>query len=478
MTEISNRLALPYLQPAQAQKHVTHNEALRLLDALVQIVTQQLEAQDPPALPVEGTLFALSAAPTGDWTGQAGKLAVRDGNAWTFITPQAGWRLWDLQTNAAYVFGIDGWRLEQDGFDNIDGLGVGTTSDAVNRLAVASDATLLTHAGSSHRLTLNKAAPADTATLLFQSGFTGHAEIGLAGENAFSFKASADGSTWNEAIRIDPAVQQITLASGSAVQARLGATGLELNTPLTGTAVQAGPTDSTAGKLLKVGSFGLGQTDGLPAPSDNANQCLSGGLSYSFSATGTNTPLADPSGASLTVLRGSGGARVLQHFFHPNGFDWWSRSSGNNGATWASWRKQTDETGTWTVRASDSSSGGNLSSSSVTGEYVRQGSIVVAKFRELFNISTAGMTSSNTIFFSLPFPAKTNSKDSGSILIRSLASLPISNSLPTARVSAGNNSFSVLFAELTGSSGYLSVSNIASGATDILEFSITYEIIT
>ena len=237
MTQISARLALPYLQPAQAQKHVTHNEALRLLDALVQIVTQRLEAQDPPATPVAGTLFALSDAPAGVWEGQAGKLAVWDMNAWVFIVPQAGWRLWDLDTAAPYVFEGGTWRPEQGALENLTGLGIGTTPDATNRLAVASDATLLTHAGSSHRLTLNKAASADTAAMLFQTAYAGHAEIGLAGDNAFSFKVSPDGSVWNEAIRIDPAAQQITLASGGAVQARLDATGLELNTPLTGTAV-------------------------------------------------------------------------------------------------------------------------------------------------------------------------------------------------------------------------------------------------
>ena len=30
-------LALPYIQPAQAQKHVTHDEAMRVLDVIVQL---------------------------------------------------------------------------------------------------------------------------------------------------------------------------------------------------------------------------------------------------------------------------------------------------------------------------------------------------------------------------------------------------------------------------------------------------------
>ena len=35
MSDITTHLLLPYILASQAQKHVTHNEALRLLDAMV-----------------------------------------------------------------------------------------------------------------------------------------------------------------------------------------------------------------------------------------------------------------------------------------------------------------------------------------------------------------------------------------------------------------------------------------------------------
>lgn len=38
MPDKTPNLALPFILPAQAQKHVTHNEALQRLDALVQLV--------------------------------------------------------------------------------------------------------------------------------------------------------------------------------------------------------------------------------------------------------------------------------------------------------------------------------------------------------------------------------------------------------------------------------------------------------
>ena len=54
MSEISHNLSLPFIQPSQAQKHVTHNEALRLLDAVVQLTLQSLSQQTPPSLAIDG----------------------------------------------------------------------------------------------------------------------------------------------------------------------------------------------------------------------------------------------------------------------------------------------------------------------------------------------------------------------------------------------------------------------------------------
>ena len=54
MSDLSPNLALPLLLPAQAQKHVTHNEALALLDLLVQLRVQRFDARTPPEAPGDG----------------------------------------------------------------------------------------------------------------------------------------------------------------------------------------------------------------------------------------------------------------------------------------------------------------------------------------------------------------------------------------------------------------------------------------
>lgn len=201
MSSQSPSLALPYLQPSQAQKHVTHNEALRRLDVLVQLRVAGFDALTPPATPAPGETHALGAGAEGDWAGQDGRLACYDDGAWLFIDPQEGWRAWGLAEAGLRVFSAGSWLPVVPPMENLAGLGIGTTSDATNRLAVAADAALFSHAGSDHRLTLNKATGSDTASVLMQSNWSGRAEMGLAGDEDFHLRTSPDGSAWTTALR-------------------------------------------------------------------------------------------------------------------------------------------------------------------------------------------------------------------------------------------------------------------------------------
>jgi len=209
MSDTSPRLDLPYIQSAQAQKHVTHNEALRLLDVLVQLTVESFGATNPPALPIEGNVYALGLGANGAWSGQDEALAIWVDGAWQFHTPQVGWRATLAASAEIRVWTGTSWQpVSADvDFDNLDGVGVNTTSDTINRLAVAAPATLLNHEGAGHQLKINKAATGDTASLLFQTNWSGRAEMGLAGEDAFSIKLSADGVTWSEALRVAPGMQ-------------------------------------------------------------------------------------------------------------------------------------------------------------------------------------------------------------------------------------------------------------------------------
>src|SRR5581483_10718183 len=98
---------------------------------------------------------------------------------------------------------------------NLPLLGVNTTADSTNKLAVKSSAVLFDNIGNGVQAKLNKNAAADTASLLFQTGYSGRAEVGLTGDDNFHFKVSPDGASWTDAIRINAASGQLTLPSGA-----------------------------------------------------------------------------------------------------------------------------------------------------------------------------------------------------------------------------------------------------------------------
>ncbi|MFD1333826.1 DUF2793 domain-containing protein, partial [Methylopila musalis] len=198
----SPHLGLGYLAPSQAQKHVTVNEALRRLDALVQCGVLDRTRTEPPAAPEEGDRHIVAAGATGLWAGQDGRLAARLDGVWVFIAPKPGWLAYVAAENALLAFVGGVWVGAAGLIAALDGLatlGVNATADATNRLAVAADAALFTHDGDDMRLKLNKAAAGDVASLLLQSGFSGRAELGLIGSDAFALKVSEDGALWRTA---------------------------------------------------------------------------------------------------------------------------------------------------------------------------------------------------------------------------------------------------------------------------------------
>lgn len=216
MSDLSARLALPFILPAQAQKHVTHNEALERLDMVVQLTVEAFGAESPPALPEDGQIWALGQNPSGAWADEGGMLAAWNENAWVFVSPRQGWIA--TQGNLLRIWEGSQWaEPDLPAFQNLDGLGVNTTFDGINRLAVSSDATLLTHDGQGHQLKLNKNDSTDTASLLFQTGWMGHAELGTAGDDDFAIKVSADGTTWHDGLVLDRSSGKADLPNGATI---------------------------------------------------------------------------------------------------------------------------------------------------------------------------------------------------------------------------------------------------------------------
>lgn len=201
----TDHLALPYIAASQAQKHVTHNEAIRMLDALVHLSVTRRDLTAPPSSPDDGERFLIAASATADWQGKDNQIAAWQDGAWAYYLPRDGWCVWVEAERLLYAWQTDQWVAAGGNHidhQNLDHVGVNATANDANRLVVSSPASLFNHEGNGHQIKVNKQAEADTASLLYQTNWSGRAEMGLAGNDDFSIKVSADGSNWKEPLRI------------------------------------------------------------------------------------------------------------------------------------------------------------------------------------------------------------------------------------------------------------------------------------
>lgn len=109
MPENTARLALPFIMAAQAQKHITHNEALRLLDGIVQLSVLDKDLTTPPGSPIEGAAYIVPAGATGVWAGWSGDVAYRTDGSWFRLVAGEGWRAYVADEGAVYLRTATAW---------------------------------------------------------------------------------------------------------------------------------------------------------------------------------------------------------------------------------------------------------------------------------------------------------------------------------------------------------------------------------
>jgi len=210
MSDTTSNLLLPYILAAQAQKHVTHNEALRLLDGLVQLSVLDRDLTAPPGSPADGDRYIVASGGTADWAGWDLNVALFTDGAWLRLPPRTGWRAWVEDEGLLLVYDGAGWiGTTPNELQNLALLGLGTTANAANPFSAKLNAALWTaktvaEGGTGDLFyTMNKEAAADDLGLTLQTDFVTKALVGLFGSDRFRLAVSDDGSTFLDGLTVD-----------------------------------------------------------------------------------------------------------------------------------------------------------------------------------------------------------------------------------------------------------------------------------
>lgn len=100
------KIGMTEITENQNDKYVTHNDALRILDAIVQCTAIDKDLSEPPGAPSDGDTYIVggTSSSSSDWNGEDDNIAYYKNTAWIFITPSEGWRCYVQDEGATYQY--------------------------------------------------------------------------------------------------------------------------------------------------------------------------------------------------------------------------------------------------------------------------------------------------------------------------------------------------------------------------------------
>jgi hypothetical protein len=107
------RMKLPYLVASQAQKEVTHNEALEIIDVLLHAFALAIE-NTPPDVPEKNDCYIIGTEPQGEWENYSNALAYYT-TGWNFIEATEGMTVWVRSTRCHYTYDGTSWNRSFSG---------------------------------------------------------------------------------------------------------------------------------------------------------------------------------------------------------------------------------------------------------------------------------------------------------------------------------------------------------------------------
>lgn len=103
-------LALPEISSSQSSKEVTHNEALRIIDGILQVGIIDKDLSTPPGSPSHGDVYIVGSSATGAWSGYDDYIAHYYNGSWYFYSPNEGWRVWVNDEDSIYIWTGSTWE--------------------------------------------------------------------------------------------------------------------------------------------------------------------------------------------------------------------------------------------------------------------------------------------------------------------------------------------------------------------------------
>lgn len=211
-------IALPLLAAAQAQKHVTVNEALTRLDALTQASVLSVSVAVPPADPASGDRYVVASGAQGEWSGHEGEIAFFVEGGWEFAAPSAGWRVWVDDAVAEFAFIGGAWTPV--------GVSVGETGAGLTARSIETEEPVQPGAGFDATLVIP-----DRAVVI---GATGRVVEALSGTGLTSWRLGVAGAEDRYGTSIGAALNSTVIGISGSPVGYYGATPLRI-TPEGGT---------------------------------------------------------------------------------------------------------------------------------------------------------------------------------------------------------------------------------------------------
>jgi hypothetical protein len=104
----TTKLGIPYMETSQAQKEVTFNEAMDLLDFYLARTVLSILAT-PPAAPTNGDAYIIGTNASGAWSGKDNIIANFVNGAWAYYPPVKGLSFTNQSTNQLLIYNGTAW---------------------------------------------------------------------------------------------------------------------------------------------------------------------------------------------------------------------------------------------------------------------------------------------------------------------------------------------------------------------------------